>query len=249
MMRVVAYLLPAFSAMGVAAQNAVDYDGNNNNLIDITTSRQLQAITHDLDGVGNPTASAWSTAFPEAAPGMGCPGGWLSWAVEFTGVGPGHADASDFEGVPKGASATTVTAALSSGGVPFEAELPRGHDVYVLIHHRNHLSVVSAQPATSAGCGAHYCADFRARQAYGSCTQLRSGTAYRMVAGDVTRSGSISWGDDDFLLRYQGRAAYAQRGANYLVDCDSDFSGHVATTEIQVILDNNLLSSQCRPRP
>ncbi len=76
-MRIAACLLLMAFAAGVAAQTptgSVDYDVNDNNLIDVRTSTQLQAITHDLTGAGNAAPAAYSTAFPDAVPGMGCPG-------------------------------------------------------------------------------------------------------------------------------------------------------------------------------
>ncbi len=76
-MRIAACLLLMTFAAGVAAQTptgSVDYDVNDNNLIDVRTSTQLQAITHDLTGAGNAAPAAYSTAFPDAVPGMGCPG-------------------------------------------------------------------------------------------------------------------------------------------------------------------------------
>ena len=62
--------------------NVIDYDTDDDNLIEITTLAQLDAIRHDLDGDGAPTAgagtTAYNTAFPNrvtAATGrMGCPG-------------------------------------------------------------------------------------------------------------------------------------------------------------------------------
>ena len=56
-----------------------DYDTNNNGLIDITTLAQLNAIRYDLNGdgiQGMVSASDWTnytTAFTNAAAGMGCP--------------------------------------------------------------------------------------------------------------------------------------------------------------------------------
>ena len=70
-------LLMTFATGDVVAQTptgSVDYDVNNNNLIDVRNSTQLQAIAHDLTGVGNAAAAAYGTAFPDAVQGMGCPG-------------------------------------------------------------------------------------------------------------------------------------------------------------------------------
>ena len=59
-----------------------------------------------------------------------------------------------------------------------------------------------------------------------------------MAAGDVNRSGIVSWGDDALLLE-----------GNYSVDADLDFSGDFSSADLQVILDNNFLASECLPRP
>ena len=58
----------------------VDYDGNDNSLIDITTLAQLDAVRYDLDGSGADglTGDAllnYQLAFPGALAGMGCPDG------------------------------------------------------------------------------------------------------------------------------------------------------------------------------
>ena len=67
------------------AAQVMDYDSNNNNLIDIDSPHQLNAIRHDLNGDGLPDAvgnyPAYAGAFPDgdlatttpAAPRMGCP--------------------------------------------------------------------------------------------------------------------------------------------------------------------------------
>ncbi len=67
------------------ADSVEDYDQNDNNLIDINTLEQLNAIRHDLNGDGLPAAAAnypaYAGAFPNgafvtttpAAPRMGCP--------------------------------------------------------------------------------------------------------------------------------------------------------------------------------
>ncbi len=66
---------PAAVSAAVPAQATVDYDSDNDNLIEIAGHAQLNVIRHDLDGNGSPTsggATAYNTAFPNAASGMGC---------------------------------------------------------------------------------------------------------------------------------------------------------------------------------
>ena len=66
---------PAAVSAAVPAQATMDYDSDNDNLIEIAGHAQLHVIRHDLDGNGSPTsggATAYNTAFPNAASGMGC---------------------------------------------------------------------------------------------------------------------------------------------------------------------------------
>ena len=70
----------------VFAQTTVDYDDDNDGLIDVRSLAQLDAIRHDLDGNGDPTAGAGATAYGTAFPDrvttssgrMGCPSGTCS---------------------------------------------------------------------------------------------------------------------------------------------------------------------------
>ena len=50
----------------------IDYDTDNDRLIEISSLAQLNAIRHDTDGNGS-TVSGYITAFPNAADYMGCP--------------------------------------------------------------------------------------------------------------------------------------------------------------------------------
>ena len=155
-------------------------------------------------------------------------------------------------------AAPTVADALSLDGVRFEAELPQGEDVYVLIHHRNHLPVLSARPAMdmSAGCSVDYCVDFQAEQSYSQCEQLRlSGGEYAMYAGDVDRNFQVTLGDRAFILVANGDpATFAMRsgslgGTNYNADGDLDFVQGVTLADRAVILVNNGRGSlACAPR-
>ena len=67
---------PAAVSAAVPAQASVDYDSDDDNLIEISGHAQLHAINYDLDGNGSPVAgagaTAYNTAFPNAASGMGC---------------------------------------------------------------------------------------------------------------------------------------------------------------------------------
>ena len=73
--RILWALAALFLAAGAAAQTTTDYDDDNDNLIDIRTLAQLNAIRWDPDGNGSVAGSAsssYAAAFPNAATGMGC---------------------------------------------------------------------------------------------------------------------------------------------------------------------------------
>ena len=92
----------------------VDYDADNDGLIDIATLAQLDAVRYDLDGDGVPVHReleagfsvevepvVYAEAFPAAATGMGCPSGGgctgyeLETDLDFDTNGDGRADAGD----------------------------------------------------------------------------------------------------------------------------------------------------------
>ena len=64
------------------AQTTVDYDDDDDGLIDIRTLAQLDAIRHNLNGQGDSGAAAYSAAFPNrdttSGGRMGCPSGSCS---------------------------------------------------------------------------------------------------------------------------------------------------------------------------
>ena len=155
-------------------------------------------------------------------------------------------------------AATTTAESLSLEGVRFEADLPQGEDVYVLIHHRNHLSVMSAQPATNTSVGVcstdpDYCVDFRDKQSYIGCGQVSlsdSDELYGMYAGDVGRTGLITRADLAFIGDNDSeRPTYARMiEGNYLVDGDLDFSGLIARGDETEVGNNDSESSACSYR-
>ena len=92
------FLLTVWTGTGV------DYDADNDGLIEIVNLAQLDAVRHDLDGDGVPIQSGtadYAAAFPVAATGMGCPSGGgctgyeLETDLDFDTNGDGWVDAGD----------------------------------------------------------------------------------------------------------------------------------------------------------
>ena len=108
-MAVVAMTLVIAGVMGLIhpaqaqTTSSTDYDADDDGLIEVDSLAQLDAIRYDLDGNGTPAsanASDYSTAFPNAATGMGCPqagctGYELTTNLDFDTNGNGEADAGD----------------------------------------------------------------------------------------------------------------------------------------------------------
>ena len=72
------------SANGVpaAAWQRVDYDTDDDGLIEINYLDQLNAMRWDADGDGAGGGSDYDAAFPDAAPGMGCPSDCTGYELE-----------------------------------------------------------------------------------------------------------------------------------------------------------------------
>ena len=72
-----AMLLIAGSPLIVESQSQVDYDSDDDQLIEISNLEQLDAVRHDLDGNGLPDSgdrqADYHLAFPSPASNMGCP--------------------------------------------------------------------------------------------------------------------------------------------------------------------------------
>ena len=88
----------------VWASNAVDYDSDDDGLIEISSLAQLDAIRHDRGGDGGPTAdgkTAYESAFSNAVEWMGCnalqgcSGYELTADLDFDTNGNGMADSGD----------------------------------------------------------------------------------------------------------------------------------------------------------
>ena len=77
-----------------------DYDADDNRLIEIANLAQLDAIRHDLHGLGSSEHSDYLSAFPNAIAGMGCPpagciGYELTTDLNLDTNGNGEADTGD----------------------------------------------------------------------------------------------------------------------------------------------------------
>ncbi len=79
-----------YDARGIQRQRSpgatsIDYDGNNNNLIDVNSLAQLNAMRYDLDGDGLSSAGAgavtYLAAFPGVSTAMGCPDGCAGYEL------------------------------------------------------------------------------------------------------------------------------------------------------------------------
>ena len=106
-----------------AAQATVDYDDDDDGLIDVTTLAQLNAIRHDLNGNGDATHADYVAAFPNritaAGTRMGCPSGTcagyeLRADLDFDTDGDGDVDSNDSPSYanwdPIGSSSSKYTA-------------------------------------------------------------------------------------------------------------------------------------------
>ncbi|MXV95233.1 MAG: S8 family serine peptidase, partial [Gemmatimonadetes bacterium] len=106
-----------------------DYDRDNDNLIEVSSLAQLDAIRYDLNGDGVVDGATWRpflAAYPMAATGMGCPAGCTGYELaahlDFDTNASGAADAGDTywnSGSgwdPIGSDATPFTATFDGNG-------------------------------------------------------------------------------------------------------------------------------------
>ena len=121
---VCAVLLAGHSSGPIAwAQTTVDYDDDDDGLIEIDTLARLNAIRWDLDGDGtaddSANATSYATAFPDAMTEMGCPSeGCTGYELTVDLDFGGSAWASGAGWDPIGAASTSPFAAMFDGGAP-----------------------------------------------------------------------------------------------------------------------------------
>ena len=118
---------------GIAAQRSpvptkVDYDRDDDNLIDITSLLELTALRHDLDSDGRSATGAaavgYQKAFPGVQAGMGCPGACIGYELnadlDFDVNNNGMIEASDY--LPTAGYNYVATTGAWSGWIPIGAD-------------------------------------------------------------------------------------------------------------------------------
>ena len=155
-------------------------------------------------------------------------------------------------------NAPTAPGALATRGVVFDVVIDAARqDLYVLIHHRNHLPIISTASATTTNCVADYCVDFTTRQSRQGTQKDLGGGRFAMRAGDVNRNGSIALIEREFIVTHNGKNImgwhYSNPGVlgNYIVDADLNFDEAVSLNdrEFIVINDRESLCDVCAPNP
>ncbi len=83
------------------------------------------------------------------------------------------------------------------------------HSLFVVVWHRNHISVLSAYPATSNGLVYNYDFSTAASQAYGTDAQKHLGNSiYGMIGGDANADGNIDATDKTLWMNQTGTTDY-----------------------------------------
>ncbi len=135
---------------------AVDYDLDDNNLIEVSTLAQLNAIRHDLDGNGDSTHADYTGAFLNAASGMGCAATCLGYELtadlDFDTNGSGTANLGDTYW--NGGDGWAPIGSDSSVSTRYDAVFDgNGHTISNLFINRsstNDVGLFGASSATSA---------------------------------------------------------------------------------------------------
>ena len=118
---------------GIAAQRSpvptkVDYDRDDDNLIDITSLLELTGLRHDLDSDGRSATGAaavgYQKAFPGVQAGMGCPDACIGYELnadlDFDVNNNGTIEASDY--LPTAGYNYVATTGAWSGWIPIGAD-------------------------------------------------------------------------------------------------------------------------------
>ncbi len=151
-------------------------------------------------------------------------------------------------GIRPGASSPSE--ALEPGGVSFagvDVATASSGTWYIVLHHRNHLSVMSAARLESqdTACPADYCADFRTAQSHGDGQVAVGEGLYALPAGDTNRDGTID-AQDHALIRTTNLipltpAHYRtpNESGNYKADADLNHDAEVLSQDRHFIIKNH----------
>lgn len=143
--------------------------------------------------------------------------------------------------VPDSTKATRAAFLMSDGSIadlnglsPLYFEIP-ADDYYIVVSHRNHLSIMSAATVSLSNGSTLYDFTSGQAQAYGSSPMIAVGGGnYAMIAGDGDSSGSITTADRESVWRLQNgtEVQYAKMG-------DYNLDGGVDVLDINLIWRNN----------
>jgi hypothetical protein len=107
---------------------------------------------------------------------------------------------------------------------------------HIVVHHRNHLAVMSKDSVSFIGISPSYNFTIGQTRAYGSNALVQVGTKFCLIAGDADGSGDVT-----ILDRALWRSQNSQSG--YL-GADMNLSGDVTILDRALWRANNSLSSQ-----
>ena len=196
-----------FGRQGRSAPAAtVDYDLDDDNLIEVSSLAQLNALRHDLDGNGDSTHADYTGAFLNAASGMGCAATCLGYELtadldfntDKTGSSAAVIDSSDayyntgsgWQPIGSDSSAATRYNAVFDGD---------GHTISNLFINRSSTNDVGLFGSSSATSAIRNVGLESANVTANSYTGALIGSAYGAVdfaysTGSVTASGSYVGG-------------------------------------------------------
>ncbi len=124
-----------------------------------------------------------------------------------------------------------------AAGVPFPG-IEYG-DYYIVLKHRNHLSIMSATTVSLTDSNTVYDFSDNIAKAYGSTPmkELSSGV-YGMIAGDANADGIIDMADRDSVWRFQNGTTW-----EYIKKADLNLDGSIDIEDLNLFWRSNLGSS------
>ena len=205
---------------------AVDYDADEDRLIEIRTLAQLDAVRHDLDGDGNPAvegAAAYAAAFAEAVDGMGCDisdgcaGYELIADLDFDTNASGRIDAGD-DFWNDGAGWAPIGGAGSMGSTDMREISIRRNPFHAVFEGNGHtianLYSSSRDHALFTGLFGYAGSDFEAR----SLSLIRNvGVIDIDLTGYNNTGGLVGWNEGTIIASYSTGVMWSLSNSGGLV--------------------------------